>query len=66
VLKPIKVKPSEEQVVPFISDSTIRFEMSVFGAIMNYAVNKRNVPASQRFDERPKLKGKRTQRHRPR
>jgi hypothetical protein len=50
------VKPSEERVVPFISDSTIRFEMSIFGAIMNYAVKKRYVPASQRFDERPKLK----------
>ena len=56
VLKPIEVKPSEERVVPFISDSTIRFEMSIFGAIMNYAVKKRYVPASQRFDERPKLK----------
>jgi hypothetical protein len=32
------------------------FEMSIFGAIMNYAVKKRYVPASQRFDERPKLK----------
>jgi integrase len=56
VLKPIEVKPSAERVVPFISDSTIRFEMSIFGAIMNYAVKKRYVPASQRFDERPKLK----------
>jgi integrase len=55
-LKPIEVKPSEERVIPFISDSTIRFEMSIFGAIMNYAVKKRYVPASQRFDERPKLK----------
>jgi len=56
VLRPIEVKPSEERTVPFISDSTIRFEMSIFGAIMNYAVKKRYVPASQRFDERPKLK----------
>ncbi len=56
VLKPIEVKPSEERVVPFISDSTIRFEMSIFGAVMNYAIKKRYVPASQRFDERPKLK----------
>ncbi len=56
VLKPIEVKPSDERVIPFISDSTIRFEMSIFGAIMNYAVKKRYVPASQRFDERPKLK----------
>jgi integrase len=30
--------------------------MSIFGAVMNYAVKKRYVPASQRFDERPKLK----------
>ena len=56
VLKPIEVKPPEVHAVPFISDSTIRFEMSIFGAIMNYAVKKRYVPASQRFDERPKLK----------
>jgi hypothetical protein len=55
-LKPIAVKPQDVHAVPFISDSTIRFEMSIFGAIMNYAVKKRYVPASQRFDERPKLK----------
>jgi integrase len=59
VLKPIEVKPSEERTVPFISDSTIRFEMSIFGAVMNYAIKKRYVPASQRFDERPKLKSMR-------
>ena len=56
VLKPIAVKPKDVHAVPFISDSTIRFEMSIFGAIMHYAVKKRYVPASQRFDERPKLK----------
>jgi integrase len=56
ILKPIAVEPQGLQTVPFISDSTIRFEMSIFGAIMNYAVKKRYVPASQRFDERPKLK----------
>ena len=56
VLKPIEVKPSEERTVPFISDSTIRLEMSIFGAVMNYAIKKRYVAASQRFDERPKLK----------
>jgi len=56
VLRPIEVKPSEDRKVPFISDSTIRFEMSIFGAVMNYAIKKRYVPASQRFDERPKLK----------
>ncbi len=56
VLKPIAIKPQAVHAVPFISDSTIRFEMSIFGAIMNYAIKKRYVPASQRFDERPKLK----------
>jgi integrase len=59
VLKPIEVEPSEERTVPFISDSTIRLEMSIFGAVMNYAIKKRYVPASQRFDERPKLKAMR-------
>jgi integrase len=59
VLKPIEVKPSEERTVPFISDSIIRFEMSIFGAVMNFAIKKRYVPASQCFDERPKLKSMR-------
>lgn len=59
ILKPIQVKPSEDRAVPFISDSTILFEMSIFGAVMNYAIKKRYVPASQRFDERPKLKSMR-------
>jgi integrase len=59
VLKPIEVKTSDDRNVPFISDSTIRFEMSIFGAVMNYAIKKRYVPASQRFDERPKLKSMR-------
>ena len=49
-MKPIAVKPKDVHAVPFISDSTIRFEMSIFGAIMHYAVKKRYVPASQRFD----------------
>jgi len=48
--------PTEGRTVAFISDSTIRFEMSIFGAVMNYAIKKRYVPASQRFDDRPKLK----------
>lgn len=49
--------PSPASVsVAYISDSTIRLEMSVFGAIMSYAIKKRYVPASQRFDDRPKLK----------
>jgi len=48
--------PTEGRTVAFISDSTIRFEMSIFGAVMNFAIKKRYVPASQRFDDRPKLK----------
>ena len=48
--------PAEGRTVAFISDSTIRFEMSIFGAVMNFAIKKRYVPASQRFDDRPKLK----------
>lgn len=39
-----------------ISDSTIRIEMSVFAAIMNYAISKRYVPARHRFEGMPKLK----------
>jgi len=57
--KALEVKPAASlagQTVAFISDATIRFEMSIFGAVMNYAIKKRYVPASQRFEERPKLK----------
>lgn len=57
--KALEAKPmaaSEGATVAFISDSTIRFEMSIFGAVMNFAIKKRYVPASQRFEERPKLK----------
>ena len=39
-----------------ISDSTIRFEMSIFGATMNYAAKKKYITASQRFEGKPKLK----------
>ena len=49
-------EPQEPALVPMISDSTIRFEMSIFGAVMSYAIKKKYTPASQRFDERPKLK----------
>ena len=42
--------------VPFISDSTIKFEMSIFGAVMSYAIKKRYAPVTQRFEDRPKLK----------
>ncbi len=39
-----------------ISDSTIRIEMTIFAAIMSFAVSKRYVPASHRFEGMPKLK----------
>jgi integrase len=55
-LRPSTPAPAKARTVAFISDATIRFEMSIFGAVMNYAIKKRYVPASQRFDDRPKLK----------
>lgn len=55
-LRPVEPKPAKARTVAFISDSTIRFEMSIFGAVMNYAIKKRYAPASQRFEDRPKLK----------
>jgi integrase len=39
-----------------ISDSTIRFEMSVFASVMGFAMQKRYAPVSQRYESRPKLK----------
>ncbi len=39
-----------------VSDSTIKFEMSIFGAIMGYALKKRYIPASQKFEGRPNFK----------
>ena len=42
-----------------ISDSTIRIEMSIFAAVMNYAISKRYVPAHHRFEGMPKLKSNR-------
>ncbi|MBU1210901.1 MAG: site-specific integrase [Alphaproteobacteria bacterium] len=57
--KTLQAKPAaqlENRTVAFISDATIRFEMSIFGAAMNFAIKKRYVPASQRFEDRPKLK----------
>ncbi|PZU47063.1 MAG: site-specific integrase [Sphingomonas sp.] len=50
------VKAMMEKPVPYISDDTIRSEMKLFGAIMNFAIKKRYVPASQRFDDFPALK----------
>lgn len=41
--------------VYIISDSTIRFEMAIFRAIMTFATKKRYIQASDRFTGRPKL-----------
>jgi integrase len=68
-LKP-RLPPTPEQIeeavkakmakrIPFISDDTIRTEMKIFGAIMNFAIKQRYVPASLRFDEVPKLSSQR-------
>lgn len=50
------VRAKMAKPVPYVSDDTIRMEMKVFAAIMHYAVKKRYVPASLRFDEIPALK----------
>jgi len=39
-----------------VSDATIGAEMGAFNAVMNFAISKRYVPASHRFEGRPKLK----------
>jgi integrase len=39
-----------------VSDATIKFEMSIFGAIMSHALRKRYIPASQKFEGRPAFK----------
>lgn len=42
-----------------VSDATIAFEMGALNAVMNYAISKRYVPASHRFEGKPKLKSPR-------
>jgi integrase len=39
-----------------VSDATIGVEMGAFNAVMSFAISKRYVPASHRFEGRPKLK----------
>lgn len=39
-----------------ISDATIDFEMGAFNAAMSFAISKRYVPVSHRFEGKPKLK----------
>jgi integrase len=40
----------------FVSDDTIRHEMVVFKAVMDYAASKRYIPAEHRFGELPKFR----------
>jgi integrase len=51
-----QAEPERPKLIPFVSDTTIKLEISVFGAVMSYAVKKRYRPASDHFDNRPKLK----------
>ncbi len=39
-----------------VSDATIGVEMGAFNAVMSFAISKRYVPASHRFEGRPKLR----------
>jgi integrase len=39
-----------------VSDATIGVEMGAFNAVMSFAISKRYVPASHRFEGKPKLK----------
>ncbi len=39
-----------------VSDSTIKFEMGIFSAIMTYAIKKRYIPADRKFEGRPNFK----------
>lgn len=50
------VRAKMEKAVPYVSDDTIRMEMKLLSAIMKFAVKKRYVPASHRFDDFPALK----------
>lgn len=69
-------KPTPEQIaaavqdklskpIPYVSDDTIRTEMKAFGAVMNYAIKQRYVPASLRFDAFPALKTQRREEFTP-
>lgn len=44
------------RVREIVSDSTIGQEMSALNAVMSFAISKRYVPASHRFEGKPKLK----------
>lgn len=51
-----KSADNKPRLVPFVSDMTIKLEMSIFGAAMNFAIKKRYRPASAKFETRPKFK----------
>jgi integrase len=44
------------RVREIVSDATIGAEMGAFNAVMSFAISKRYVPASHRFEGKPKLK----------
>jgi integrase len=56
VRKRLVVRTSEERMIPFISDSTIRFEMAIFRAVLRYAEKKGYVSSGAQFERQPKLK----------
>ena len=39
-----------------VSDATIGVEMGAFNAVMSFVIGKRYVPASHRFEAKPKFK----------
>lgn len=52
----IAARAKKENFVAVVSDATILAEMAALGAVMNFAIKKKYVPASHKFGHRPKLK----------
>jgi hypothetical protein len=51
-----EVEPKKPTEWIFVSDDTIRHEMVVFKAVMDYAASRRYIPADHRFGELPKFR----------
>ncbi len=47
---------SKDEPWILVSDATIRFEMSIFAAVMGYAARRRYIPSDHRFEHRPVLR----------
>jgi len=47
----------DNNTVAFISDSTIKLEMSIFGAVMNFAIKKRYAPRQHALRRPPQAQG---------